>query len=133
MVGNVHSGAPPPWLQTMNKNAGNINRGPEAALSRAQERKLKKLRNPKRVGAAWAEQRRAEMAREALGQPSRAAGPEGGSGWMPNFGRVWQTGSRKETRKEFEVEKYLEATKPQPPRTPKAVQPYISKRQVSSA
>jgi hypothetical protein len=135
--GNVHTGAAPPWLQAMNKsNSGETNKDtnsdPGVSLSRAQKRKLNRLRNPKRVGAEWAERRRAEMAREAMGhQPSSGSlGLRIGSAWMPNFGRVWQTGSRKETRKEFEAETQLQHPKAYPPKQPKAVQPYVSKRQV---
>lgn len=88
------------------------------------------LSNPKRVGAAWAEKRRVEMQREACGELLQK-GLEGGNGWLPNFGSVWQSGSRRETRKEFEAEKRLEkdlepTTQPD---KPKIFQPYISKRQ----
>eukprot|EP00897_Mesotaenium_endlicherianum_P000084 jgi/Mesen1/10076/ME000074S09416 len=57
--GNVHSGAPAPWL-AQGEAAGVT--PPPLVLSRSQERKLARLRNPKRVGAAWAERRRAELA-----------------------------------------------------------------------
>eukprot|EP00250_Pteridium_aquilinum_P011544 c20142_g1_i3 orf=634-1050(+) len=126
MDGNVHTGAPPPWLQTGDIK---VNSAPAVPLSRAQERRLKKSRNPKRVGAAWADKRRAEMEREKAGVCLKR-GLESDKGWLPNFGGVWQSGSRRETRKEFESEKWLckglEASKPE---KPKVVQPYISKRQ----
>lgn len=48
--------------------------------------------------------------------------------WLPNFGRVWQAGSRKESRKEFEMEKRKLPSVETQPEMPIDVQPYISKR-----
>jgi hypothetical protein len=115
--GHVHSGAPPPWLKQDSRMEGNwLITGGAAEnsssdvlpLSRAQQAKLLKMRNPNRVGAAWAERRRAEIAREQGGEASSRGEGEDLSpsqSWLPNFGRVWQSGPRKDSRKEFEAEK----------------------------
>lgn len=130
--GNVHSGAPPPWLE-MDQEKGGILSGKNGLstdiqiLSKNQERKLKKLRNPKRVGAAWAEQRRAELEREINGETS-SKNITNDAAWLPNFGRVWQSGSRKDSRKEFEAEKSIESSSLTKRENLVEVQPYISKR-----
>lgn len=106
--GNVHSGAPPPWLQTDDGKISTENTAFHQSgvpLSRSKVRRLQKLRNPKRVGAAWADKRRAELEREKAGNCIQR-GDKGDKGWLPSFGRVWQSGSRTETRKEFEAEKW---------------------------
>lgn len=129
--GNVHTGAPPPWLQNSENKTGFAANDVSVPLSRSKERRLKKLRNPKRVGAAWADKRRAEMEREAAGQCLQR-GIEVDKGWLPNFGGVWQSGSRRETRKEFEAERWSDMENSRSTSRPekiKAVQPYISKRQ----
>lgn len=125
-VGNVHTGAPPPWLKPQPGAESS-----SAILSRSQERKLAKLRNPKRVGAAWAEQRRAELA--ANHQKSDSSSLQTNAEWLPKFGRVWQSGSRRESRREFEAEKKLGDKRGLPAGSPlpaSDVKPYISKRQV---
>jgi hypothetical protein len=115
--GNVHSGAPPPWLkQNVRQEGDGLVTGGAAdgsssdllPLSRTQQAKLLKMRNPNRVGAAWAERRRAELAREQDGEFSsrgEAVDCSSSHSWLPNFGRVWQSGPRRDTRKEFEAEK----------------------------
>lgn len=130
--GNVHSGAPPPWLEMDQDKGGFRNEKNGLAadiqrLSQTQERKLKKLRNPKRVGAAWAEQRRAELEKELNGETS-SKNITNDAAWLPNFGRVWQSGSRKDSRKEFEVEKSIESSSLTKSENLVEVQPYISKR-----
>ncbi|KAI5063030.1 hypothetical protein GOP47_0021577 [Adiantum capillus-veneris] len=128
--GNVHSGAPPPWLQTSESktdSAAHALPNCGATLSRSKERQLKKSRNPKRVGAAWADKRRAEMGREAAGH-SLQRGLQVDKDWLPNFGGVWQSGSRRETRKEFEAERSLSLETSKPDKI-KVIQPYVSKRQ----
>lgn len=88
--GNVHSGAPPPWLDATN----GIHLEPSA-------KPVKSKLNPKRVGAAWADRRKLEMEMERKGQlPANRYD----ASWLPNFGRVWQSGTRKDSRKEFQVE-----------------------------
>ncbi|XVF54695.1 hypothetical protein PTKIN_Ptkin05aG0201600 [Pterospermum kingtungense] len=52
--------------------------------------------------------------------------------WLPNFGRVWQSGSRKESRKEFKIEKqkFLKVESHSETEMPIKIQPYITKRMV---
>ncbi|KAH9318483.1 hypothetical protein KI387_020252 [Taxus chinensis] len=125
---NIHTGAPPPWLNMDGENEVIYN-GTSAdiqILSKTRERKLKKTRNPKRVGATWAEQRRAELQRELKGETSTTN--VANDSWLPNFGRVWQSGSRKDSRKEFEAEKNIERTFVTKTDNTAELQPYISKR-----
>eukprot|EP00850_Spirogloea_muscicola_P001906 SM000007S20866 [mRNA] locus=s7:645410:647171:+ [translate_table: standard] len=138
--GNVHTGALPPWLQAGNAlpdssthsrtQAGNL----KVSLSRSQKRKLAKLRNPKRVGAAWAEQRLKELARETSSERHSATpASEKLEEWLPSFGRVWQSGSRLDTRKEFLKESQKQAKTSMQANEARAgfpvVKPYVSKRQ----
>ncbi|KVH98139.1 hypothetical protein Ccrd_023649 [Cynara cardunculus var. scolymus] len=123
-AGNVHSGAPPPWFDTTNR----IHLDPAPKPGKEMDpvtKTVKSKLNPKRVGAAWAEKRKIEMEMERRGVlPANRFD----ANWLPNFGRVWQSGSRKESRKEFEVE----ATKPPKDEIESdsslQLQPYISKR-----
>uniref|UniRef100_A0ACD5YDH9 Uncharacterized protein n=2 Tax=Avena sativa TaxID=4498 RepID=A0ACD5YDH9_AVESA len=118
---NVHTGAPPPWLEASEhdpKNGLLANH----AFSSSGKGKSRKL-NPKRVGAAWAERRRAEIEMEKRGEVV----PEtSDSSWLPNFGSVWKSGSRKESRKDFEKSHKLHE-KNSPELSPE-IKPYISKR-----
>ncbi|KAL2652441.1 hypothetical protein R1flu_020569 [Riccia fluitans] len=140
--GNVHSGALPPWLKASSGQQRGVPAAvadapnPSLPLSRTQQGKLAKLRNPNRVGAAWAEKRRAEMERERRGELVEKSVPDS-SAWLPRFGRVWQSGSRRETRKEFEAEKRSEGrwkssakSKRSSDVTSRApeIRPYVSKR-----
>ena len=54
--GNVHSGAPPPWLEAADQTLLNDQVKPALSsfISSNKSQKSRKL-NPKRVGAAWAE------------------------------------------------------------------------------
>ncbi|CAN6218284.1 unnamed protein product [Urochloa humidicola] len=116
---NVHTGAPPPWLKANEHDPKNLllrNCGPLKGKSR-------KL-NPKRVGAAWAERRRAEMEMEKRGEIVPEASD---SSWLPNFGGVWQSGTRKESRKDFEKRLKHHNTKSNH-ELPLEIKPYISKR-----
>ncbi|CAH2078033.1 unnamed protein product [Thlaspi arvense] len=117
--GNVHSGAPPPWL---NANDGNI----QSEISKKMPVKTCKL-NPNRVGAAWAERRKMEMEMEKKGH---AMDSNTDADWLPNFGRVWQSGTRKESRKEFDKEKrkLVKTESISMESEPVQIQPYISKR-----
>lgn len=142
-TGNVHTGAPPPWL---NPNGGNIYN--QSDITKVQEKlpaKTSKL-NPHRVGAAWAERRKIEMEMEKRGL---AVNINTDADWLPNFGRVWQSGTRKDSRKEFEKEKRklvvtaesisMESEERKLVKTesisveseePVQIQPYVSKRAV---
>ncbi|KAF2916957.1 hypothetical protein DAI22_09g157700 [Oryza sativa Japonica Group] len=121
---NVHMGAPPPWLEASERDQENESLSGYARPS-SRKGKSGKL-NPKRVGAAWAERRRAEMEMEKRGELV----PEtSDSSWLPNFGGVWQSGTRKESRKEFEKNH-----KPHEEKSNKLsleMKPYISKRMVN--
>lgn len=123
--GNVHSGAPPPWFN--GTEANELPRKQKPGLGKvvtSQVRPLKSSKlNPKRVGAAWAERRMIELELEKRGEVSKQVDAD----WLPNFGRVWQSGCRKESRKEFQVENKVSGKV----ENPMLLKPYISKRMVS--
>jgi len=118
---NVHTGAPPPWLKANEHDPKNLSLKSCGLSSR--KGKLRKL-NPNRVGAAWAERRRAEMEMEKQGEIVPATSD---SSWLPNFGSVWQSGTRKESRKEFEKSHKIHDTKSDHDLSLE-IKPYISKR-----
>ncbi|ONM22775.1 TITAN-like protein [Zea mays] len=120
---NVHTGAPPPWLKANEHDPKNLSLKSCGLSSR--KGKLRKL-NPNRVGAAWAERRRAEMEMEKQGEIVPATSD---SSWLPNFGSVWQSGTRKESRKEFEKSHKIHDTKSDHDLSLE-IKPYISKRMV---
>lgn len=128
---NVHSGGLPPWLDVNERNEiDQLSTGSyrnKLTTSSAKTGKSKKL-NPKRVGAAWAERRRVELEMEKRGERV----PDTDANWLPNFGRVWQAGTRKESRKEFEVEKRKLVKDENQHELSFKIQPYISKRMVFS-
>lgn len=134
-VANVHTGAPPPWLGSEDQiefKAGAWEFCKVNELQSELAKKTSKL-NPKRVGAAWAEKRKFELEREKRGE---VVSSHCGEDWLPNFGRVWQSGSRKESRKEFEVEKLGQNKSKQmnlPVISSITVQPYVSKRMVTNS
>ncbi|KAJ6847975.1 TITAN-like protein [Iris pallida] len=125
---NVHSGALPPWLEASEQNERNlVIKAPGVntlATSSVQTTKTKKL-NPKRVGAAWADKRRIELEMEKQGELVPNAID---INWLPNFGRVWQAGTRKESRKEFEMEKQKFLKDESSCDSSFQIEPYISKR-----
>ncbi|KAF8010536.1 hypothetical protein BT93_J1234 [Corymbia citriodora subsp. variegata] len=124
--GNVHSGAPPPWLDISEQSQTDSHRKlPSVSLISPSNKPGKSKLNPKRVGAAWAERRKIEMEMERRGEIIKSCND---AEWLPNFGRVWQAGSRKESRKEFETEKRNLPTVETQNEMPTDVQPYISKR-----
>lgn len=87
-VGNVHSGATPPWMvQDEDCSSGNQQIGPsyEEFLKEREKQKLKKL-PPDRVGANFDH------------SSSTSAG------WLPSFGRVWNNGRRWQSRHQFKSE-----------------------------
>ncbi|CAM6018335.1 unnamed protein product, partial [Sphagnum balticum] len=108
--GNVHSGATPPWLKSTDYGQGSSANTNKTLLSSTQERRLARMRPPNRVGAAWAEQRRIEIEREERGKETNdSVDQQDGAMWLPNFGRVWQSGPRGATLKEFKSERRKEA------------------------
>ncbi|KAL1548276.1 TITAN-like protein isoform X1 [Salvia divinorum] len=124
LEGNVHTGAPPPWLDGTKGDNLDPAWKPESRNPVSSIEGKSKL-NPKRVGAAWAERRKVELEMERRGE---RVNNNFDANWLPNFGRVWQSGTRKESRKQFQIENdaireqdnHLEALMP--------IQPYISKR-----
>ncbi|CAH9092370.1 unnamed protein product [Cuscuta europaea] len=126
IIGNVHSGAPPPWLHAFEQNQlDSLSKSGQNGIgSLCQKSKCSKL-NPKRVGAAWAEKRKLEMELEKKGE---LVMKNADANWLPNFGRVWQTGSRKESRKEFQIENKSSGKIESQSSSVIQLQPYISKR-----
>ncbi|KAF8780882.1 hypothetical protein HU200_000840 [Digitaria exilis] len=121
---NVHTGAPPPWLKANEHDPNNLLLRSCGAPGEGKSRKL----NPKRVGAAWAERRRAEMEMQKRGEfvPETSD-----SSWLPNFGGVWQSGTRKESKKDFEKTLELHDKKSNHELSLE-IKPYISKRMVNA-
>lgn len=126
----MHSGAPPPWFEATKGSQINVQLTPATGnlMFPNKSRKSKNL-NPKRVGAAWAEKRKIELEMEKRGEIVK---DDCTANWLPNFGRVWQSGSRKESRKEFEMEKQKFPELESKSEMPVKIQPYVSKRMVSS-
>ncbi|KAH6785786.1 hypothetical protein C2S51_038241 [Perilla frutescens var. frutescens] len=128
LEGNVHTGASPPWLDATKGDQLNPARRPEmkeTVSSRAGKSKL----NPKRVGAAWAERRKLELEMERRGE---RVNNNFDANWLPNFGRVWQSGTRKKSRKEFQMENKATQEADNQSEALIPVQPYISKRMLLS-
>ncbi|GKV05483.1 hypothetical protein SLEP1_g17488 [Rubroshorea leprosula] len=125
--GNVHTGAPPPWFETTDETLldGHVRPVSVNFDSPNKSGKSQKL-NPQRVGAAWAEKRKMELEKEKKGEFVKNEFDD--ANWLPNFGRVWQSGSRKESRKEFEKEKQKLLKVVNDPEIPVNIEPYVSKR-----
>ncbi|EPS59702.1 hypothetical protein M569_15104, partial [Genlisea aurea] len=89
--GNIHTGAPPPWLDdaTDTKKKPVVHGSSKPGVGR--HSKL----NPKRVGAAWAERRKLEMESERRGE-AVPNDDDFDSNWLPSFGGVWHSGTRRE-------------------------------------
>ncbi|XP_022897111.1 TITAN-like protein isoform X3 [Olea europaea var. sylvestris] len=122
--GNVHTGAPPPWFDATEGNQRDVRLKPEFSNFVSHSGKSSKL-NPKRVGAAWAERRKKELELEKKGE---LVTNNFDANWLPNFGRVWQLGTRKESRKEFHKENKSSIEVESKSEKPISLQPYISKR-----
>ncbi|KAJ4778917.1 Coiled-coil domain-containing 84 [Rhynchospora pubera] len=119
--GNVHTGAPPPWLELTEQVIDHV---PNSHFNKGKSHKL----NPKRVGAAWSDKRRTEMEREKRGELVENTSADN---WLPNFGRVWQSGSRKDSRKEFDKENSTKKRKGEDMENSELevqITPYTSKR-----
>ncbi|KAM7337712.1 hypothetical protein ACRRTK_003831 [Alexandromys fortis] len=87
-IGNIHSGATPPWMiQEEEHSSGNLPIGPsyEEFLKEKEKQKLKKL-PPERVGANFDHN------------------SDTSAGWLPSFGRVWNNGRRWQSRHQFKNE-----------------------------
>lgn len=128
--GNVHSGSAPPWLDSSEQSQLDSGQKPSASFvtlhnNSGRSRKL----NPKRVGAAWAEKRKMELELERKGEIVKSTYD---ADWLPDFGRVWQSGTRRASRKEFEMEKEKLPNGETQSEMTTEVQPYVSKRMVIS-
>ncbi|KAK7934376.1 hypothetical protein WMY93_005272 [Mugilogobius chulae] len=94
-LGNVHTGALPPWLQDddddplegSSRSATQPEMGPslQGFLKHKEQEKLKKL-PPNRVGANFDHSSHTD------------------ANWLPSFGRVWNTGRRWQSRHQFRHE-----------------------------
>ncbi|XP_004385704.2 centrosomal AT-AC splicing factor [Trichechus manatus latirostris] len=87
-VGNIHSGATPPWMVQDEENSpGSQQIGPsyEEFLKEKEKEKLKKL-PPDRVGANFDHSSNTNAC------------------WLPSFGRVWNNGRRWQSRHQFKTE-----------------------------
>lgn len=126
--GNVHTGAPPPWFEAAERVRIHSKPVLGNLVSHSNRSGKSQKLNPKRVGAAWAEKRKIELEMEKRGETVRN---ECDANWLPNFGRVWQSGTRKESRKEFEREKQKLLNIETQAEMPIKIQPYVSKRMVS--
>lgn len=125
----MHSGAPPPWFEATERDQLNIRLEPvSTGFASSLNKSWKSKLNPKRVGAAWAERRKLEIEMEKRGEIVKS---DSDPNWLPNFGRVWQSGSRKESRKEFETEKQKQPDVQSLSEMPMKILPYVSKRMVS--
>ncbi|PRQ16977.1 putative Coiled-coil domain-containing protein [Rosa chinensis] len=130
--GNVYTGALPPWFAADEENQLSIPIQPVSGTllpPSSKSGKSKKL-NPKRVGAAWAERRKRELEMEQRGEIVKS---DYDANWLPNFGGVWQSGTRKETKKEFELEKLNSVKVESQSEMPIKIQPYVSKRMRTGA
>ncbi|KAL0364462.1 UNVERIFIED_CONTAM: TITAN-like protein [Sesamum angustifolium] len=128
--GNVHSGAPPPWFDGTKGNQPDLARKPELKGHVSSKAGKSSKLNPKRVGAAWAERRKLELELERKGGH---VNNNFDANWLPNFGRVWQSGTRKESRKEFQTENKATHKADHQSEMLMPLQPYISKRMVRFA
>ncbi|XP_006833959.1 PREDICTED: coiled-coil domain-containing protein 84 [Chrysochloris asiatica] len=87
-VGNIHSGATPPWMvQDEEHDSESQQIGPsyEEFLKQKEKEKLKKL-PPERVGANFDHSSSTNAC------------------WLPSFGRVWNNGRRWQSRHQFKTE-----------------------------
>lgn len=83
--GNVHSGAPPPWLLSSEEETTSGEIGPTIDSYKAHlEREKKKKLPANRVGAKFDHQQSTDQA------------------WLPSFGRVWSKGGRQQSKKYFQ-------------------------------
>ncbi|XP_015192878.2 centrosomal AT-AC splicing factor [Lepisosteus oculatus] len=89
--GNIHTGATPPWLQDDPQEEGSRGAGREIGpsheefLKRKEQEKLRKLPSH-RVGANFDHSSQTD------------------AGWLPSFGRVWNSGRRWQSRHQFRAE-----------------------------
>lgn len=83
--GNVHSGAPPPWLLSSEEETTSGEIGPTLESYKEHlEREKKKKLPANRVGAKFDHQQTTDQS------------------WLPSFGRVWSKGGRQQSKKYFQ-------------------------------
>ncbi|KAL2253886.1 TITAN-like protein [Sesamum indicum] len=123
--GNVHTGAPPPWFDATKGNKPDLAWKPELRGHVSSKAGKSSKLNQRRVGAAWAERRKLELELESKGGH---VNNNFDANWLPNFGRVWQSGTRKESRKEFQAENKATHKADHQSEMLMPLQPYISKR-----
>ncbi|KAK4351163.1 hypothetical protein RND71_030476 [Anisodus tanguticus] len=123
-LGNVHSGAPPPWFNATEKSQLDFILNPGRNDPPPSNQKKSKL-NPNRVGAAWAERRKVELELESKGELVTNTFDVN---WLPNFGRVWQSGTRKESRIEFQLENHKSAKVESQSQSMVQLQPYVKRK-----
>eukprot|EP00002_Diphylleia_rotans_P033434 TRINITY_DN710_c1_g1_i2.p1 TRINITY_DN710_c1_g1~~TRINITY_DN710_c1_g1_i2.p1 ORF type:complete len:317 (+),score=75.39 TRINITY_DN710_c1_g1_i2:1187-2137(+) len=83
--GNIHTGATPPWLRK--------DEADESQEAELQKKRFPIVRNKEGmpIPFVYPEDKKKPSDPEASTDPN----------WLPNFGRVWQSGTRKDTQKEF--------------------------------
>lgn len=122
----MHLGAPPPWFDATEENPLNVRPKSRLGTSNlASSCKRKSQLYPKQMGAAREEKRKIEMERKG-----EIVTNNFDVNWLPNLDRVWQSGSLKESRKEFEVENKHSSRAELQSETSIKIQPYISKQMV---
>jgi hypothetical protein len=87
-LGNIHSGAVPPWMVSSEEEYRKYN-----------ERLIPELTYPSNPPVQSQERTPERKVQDIFTKLN----PEYGPDWLPNFGGVWQEGSRATTRKEFQL------------------------------
>eukprot|EP01125_Pyxidicula_operculata_P006269 TRINITY_DN2176_c0_g1_i1.p1 TRINITY_DN2176_c0_g1~~TRINITY_DN2176_c0_g1_i1.p1 ORF type:complete len:328 (-),score=99.43 TRINITY_DN2176_c0_g1_i1:66-1049(-) len=110
IIKNVYSGGPPPWLKEEEIQLY----FPELTNALKIIANSKKKKNPNRVGAAWAERRKIEMMQHSNKYSTTTNNNNDNNNntnnhvettnWLPNFGRVFNSGPRRTTALEFRFE-----------------------------
>jgi hypothetical protein len=98
--GNIHTGARPPWETDDEEPSSAPQVGPTVSLlAIARQKQRIQNKNPNRVGAEHANRVRLEQ-QGVTSEQTDDADPH----WLPKFGRVFNAGSRADSRKEFDRE-----------------------------
>ncbi|PNT01339.2 hypothetical protein POPTR_015G096700v4 [Populus trichocarpa] len=121
--GNVHTGAPP-WFEATQENQLNIQVTPISSRSVLVANKSGK--------AHKLNQKRGLLGQKGERWRWQVVKSDCDANWPPNFGRVWQHGSQKESRKEYESEKQKLPNVESHTEMPVRIQPYISKHMAIS-
>jgi hypothetical protein len=98
--GNIHTGVRPPWETDDEEPSSAPQVGPIVSLlAIARQKQRIQNKNPNRVGAEHANRVRLEQ-QGVTSEQTDDADPH----WLPKFGRVFNAGSRADSRKEFDRE-----------------------------